>query len=93
MQAAAVNVNAGTYIPPAKMTVGQWLDIWSTEYLGNLKPGTIRAYTMNIKNHIKPALGAVKLSDLHPHMVQTFVNSLERLSTALQVCVCLNCWA
>ena len=82
MQAAAVEVNTGTYIPPAKMTVGQWLDIWSAEYLGNLKPGTVTTYTLNIKKHIKPAMGAVKLSDLHPHMVQTFVNGLEGLSSA-----------
>lgn len=82
MQAAAVEVNTGTYIPPAKMTVGQWLDIWSAEYLGNLKPGTVTTYTLNIRKHIKPAMGAVKLSDLHPHMVQTFVNGLEGLSSA-----------
>ena len=37
MQAAAVEVNTGIYTPPQKMTVGQWLDIWAAEYLGNLK--------------------------------------------------------
>ena len=30
MQAAAVAVNSGTYVAPQKMTVGQWIDIWST---------------------------------------------------------------
>ena len=34
-------------------------------------------YRNNIRRHIKPALGAVGLSDLHPHMVQKFVNGLE----------------
>lgn len=82
MQAAAVEVNTGTYIPPSKFTVGQWLDIWSAEYLGNLKPSTVRVYNTNIKNHIKPAIGALKLSDLHPHIVQTFINGLEGLSPA-----------
>lgn len=80
MQAAAVAVNTGTYIPPAKLTVGQWLDVWAGEYLGNLKPGTISTYTGIIKNHIKPAMGAVKLTDLHPHRVQKFINSLEGLA-------------
>lgn len=28
MQAAAVEVNQGTYTAPQRMTVGQWLDIW-----------------------------------------------------------------
>lgn len=82
MQAAAVEVNTGTYIPPAKMTVGQWLDTWSAEYLGDKKPGTVTAYRSNIKNHIKPAFGAVKLTELHPHAVQAFVNGLTHLSPA-----------
>lgn len=82
MQAAAVEVNTGTYIPPAKMTVGQWLDIWSAEYLGNLKPSTVTAYTGKIRNYIKPAMGAVKLSELRPHAVQAFINGLEGLSPA-----------
>lgn len=80
MQAAAVEVNTGTYIAPAKMTVGQWLDIWAAEYLGDRKPGTVTAYLSNIKNHLKPAFGAVRLTDLHPHAVQGFVNGLTHLS-------------
>lgn len=77
MQAAAVEVNQGTYTTPQKMTVGQWFDIWSRDYLGGNKPSTVSAYQGNIKNYIKPCLGAVKLLDLHPHMVQGFVNSLD----------------
>lgn len=80
MQAAAVEVNTGTYIAPQKMTVGQWLDIWAAEYLGDRKPGTLAAYLSNIKIYLKPAFGAVKLSDLHPHAVQSFVNGLTHLS-------------
>lgn len=80
MQAAAVGVNAGTYTPTAKLTVGQWLDIWTAEYLVNLKPKTVSSYNGIVKNHIKPAMGAVKLTELHPHRVQTFINGLEGLS-------------
>lgn len=82
MQAAAVAVNTGIYIPPQKMTVGQWLDTWAAEYIGNLKPNTIRIYRSNIRGHIKPALGAIRLSDLRPHDVQRFVNGLDELSPA-----------
>ncbi len=80
MQAVAVDVNRGTYTPPCKMTVGEWLDIWQTEYLGAAKFNTVRIYTSNIKNHIKPALGAVRLDRLHPHTVQVFINRLEGLA-------------
>ena len=81
MQAAAVAVNTGTYTPPSKLTYTQWLDIWTTEYLVNVKPATFRTYTSFIENHIKPSLGGVKLSDLKPHMIQTFINSLNGLAT------------
>ena len=77
MQAAAVAVNTGSYVTPQKMTVGQWMATWAADYLGAAKPATVTIYKNNIKNHIKPALGAVGLSDLHPHMVQTFINGLE----------------
>lgn len=77
MQAAAVEVNQGTYTVPQKMTVGQWLDVWVSDYLGGVKPSTVDIYTGNIKNHIKPALGAIRLDQLHPHNVQGFINSLE----------------
>jgi integrase len=82
MQAAAVAVNEGTYTEPSRLTVSGWLDIWKKDYLGGVKSNTVRAYTMDIKNHIKPALGAVKLSELHPHTVQGFVNGLDNLAPA-----------
>ncbi len=74
--AAAVAVDAGTYTQPERMTVGQWLDIWAAEYLAGRKPNTVRIYRHNVKKHIKPALGAVRLPELRPHMVQGFVNGL-----------------
>ena len=40
MQAAAVELNTGTYKEPLKMTVGEWLDIWEKDYLNNVKPRT-----------------------------------------------------
>lgn len=81
MQAAAVAVNDGTYTPPSKMTVGQWLDIWASEYLGNLKPGTAAMYKSRLQTHVIPSLGGIKLSSLTPHAVQAFINGLEGQST------------
>ncbi len=76
MQAAAVEVNQGTYTAPQRMTVGQWLDVWASDYLGSLKPCTVRTYKTALSNHIRPSLGAVKLAELRPHMVQGFINGL-----------------
>lgn len=80
MQAVAVEVSRGTYTPPCKMTLGEWLDIWAEEYLGEVKPTTVVIYKGNIKNHIKPGLGVVRLDQLHLHTVQMFINRLEGLS-------------
>lgn len=82
LQALAVAVNSGTYSAPVRMTVGEWLDTWAADYLGGRKANTVRIYRNNIKNHIKPALGAVRLSDLRPHQVQGFVNGMAGLSPA-----------
>ena len=80
MQAAAVAVNEGTYIAPQRMTVGQWLDVWASDYLGAVKLSTADGYIRSIKNHLKPALGAIRLDQLRPHDVQGFVNGLEGLA-------------
>lgn len=82
MQAAAVAIDSGTYIEPAKLTVAQWLDIWIEEYLGDRKPSSIVTYKGKVNNYIKPAIGAVKLKDLHPHRVQAFINGVEGLAPA-----------
>ena len=72
MQAAAVAYNDGTYTAPQKITVGEWLDIWSQTYLGGVKPFTVAAYQGQIRNHLKPALGAIKLEALNAHTIQQF---------------------
>ena len=76
MQAAAVAVNDGDYFEPSKMTVGQWLDTWATEYLNSVKPRTVESYKANIKQHIMPAIGALRLSALTAVDVQRLYNNL-----------------
>ena len=76
MQAAAVALTEGRYLEPSKMTVGQWLDVWSKEYLGSVKISTAENYALNIRKHLKPAMGAVPLQSLAPHHIQTYLNSL-----------------
>jgi len=78
MQAAAVEINESVYQEPNKITLGAWLDIWAEEYLGDVKPFTVASYKTQIRVHIKPALGAVKLSALAAHDVQRFYNSLSK---------------
>ncbi len=78
LQQVSVELESGAYIEPSKMTVGQWLDIWLEEYLGNVKPRTVISYAEHCRLHIKPALGAVKLTKLSVHSIQSFYNALYR---------------
>ncbi len=73
---AVAAIDNGTYTAPSKMTVGQWLDIWQRDYLGGVKPFTVQNYAQHIKNHLKPALGAIKLNALNAHTIQGFYNGL-----------------
>lgn len=86
LKTATASIDAGTYTAPSRMTVGQWLDIWTGEYLGGVKPSTLTSYKAAVKNHLKPRLGAIKLEALTAHTVQSFYNSLsdnEKDSTPL----------
>lgn len=78
MNVAIKDIDDGIYTEPSKLTVGKWLDIWLAEYLGGVKPRTVATYTGDVENHIKPALGAVKLSALRVHAIQAFYNDLTR---------------
>lgn len=78
LKAATAALDAGTYIAPSKMTVGDWLDIWQQDYLGSVKPRTLDSYRTTVETHLKPAFGAVKLDALATHEIQRFYNSLQK---------------
>jgi len=71
-------VDDGTYVEPSKLTVSMWLDIWTAEYLGDVKPNTVHKYKSRCRLHLKPTLGTVKLADLSAHTIQTLVNRLQK---------------
>ena len=76
LKAITASIDAGTYQAPNKMTVGQWLDTWTAEYLGGVKPRTVESYKSTVDKWLKPAFGAVKLEALSTHAIQTFYNKL-----------------
>lgn len=77
LKKATAAIDAGTYTAPSRMTVGQWLDIWTAEYLGSVKPATAASYKAITNTHLKPALGAVKLQKLDTDTIQTAYNQLN----------------
>ena len=78
LKAVTTSIDDGTYTAPCKMTVAQWLDIWTAEYLGAVKPRTVDHYKGVVKSRIKPGLGAIKLDALTPHTIQSYYNGLSK---------------
>lgn len=78
LREATAALDSGTYIPPSKMTTGQWLDTWAAEYLEGVKPRTRTLYTRTINLYLKPAIGSIKLDVLTSPTIQRLYNSLLR---------------
>ena len=76
------SIDAGTYLPSCKLTVGEWLNTWISEYTADWKPLTVCNYSKQIKKHLIPRLGAAKLEDLDTHTIQLFYNSLTKSGLA-----------
>lgn len=70
---------------------------WASKWVSNLtmKQSTINAYEWRIQNWVLPFLGSIKLKDLTPQMIDTWLNGLD-LSKASKQCAldslrnCLN---
>lgn len=62
--------------PNTSLSLKSWLDVWQSEYLGNVKPSTAYLYGRDIELYILPHLGRYELNELTPIIVQKFYNSL-----------------
>lgn len=70
----SVTIDHGDFREDSGLTLGQWLTMWHRDYLGNVKLGTADTYEMQIRVHIIPVLGDVKLSALRTPMIQRLYN-------------------
>ena len=78
LKAATAAIDNGSYVEPSAMTVAQWLQIWSDNYLEGIKPSTAYLYRRSIALYLTPNLGAVKLCALKTQQIQAFYNDLLR---------------
>ena len=58
-----VEVEEGEFVKNTDLSVEEWVIIWEEEYC-DVKPGTMRKYDGDIRNHIIPTLGKIKLAKL-----------------------------
>ena len=66
-------LNMGSYVEPARMSVGEFLDRWLADYAKpKVTSKTFERYGEMIDGHIRPALGTYLLPKLAPLHIQSF---------------------
>src|SRR2546430_463118 len=60
-------MDAGTYVPPSKLTVGEFLDRWLSDYARvKVNPKVFERYQEIVRLHLAPTLGYHQLEKLQP---------------------------
>lgn len=77
LRAALAQADAGIRARPEKTTVAEWLNAWIDGKQG-ITESTRTVYKRAITGHIIPALGDIRLRDLHFTHCQSFVRTLTR---------------
>lgn len=83
---ALMKVKTKTFKEPTKYTFGEWIDIWLNDYMKNsLRKTTWESYETQVRLHIKPALGSIKLIKLQPVQIQRLYNEKREEKSARTV--------
>ncbi|ARF67077.1 site-specific integrase [Paenibacillus larvae subsp. pulvifaciens] len=73
-----LEVEAGEYISPEKMTIGSFVDEWKDKYaVKELSPLTFKTYQHHLNNHIIPTLGLKRLDEIKPFHITSFLHDLS----------------
>jgi integrase len=74
-----VEVDDGQISEPAKITLGQFLDVWLAHIAvpGRYSPTTVERYTELVRAHIAPRLGHLKMRNVTTMQMQTFLDEKQ----------------
>jgi Phage integrase, N-terminal SAM-like domain len=76
LSTARLQVAESRFVPPQRVTVGEWLDTW-LETL-QLAPSTVASYRRNVRLHLRPALGSIPLQQLTGPRISALYRELEQ---------------
>lgn len=72
-------LNQGAYVEPAKMNLGEYLDRWQRNAVEHKAKGkTLERIASIVDKHLKPSLGSIPLSKLHPMHLQSYYTDALR---------------
>jgi integrase len=72
------NISKGIYIEPQKMLLCDYLTAWLKEQKPRLSPTTHSGYEVNIRCHINPGIGGVRLQELKPLHIRKLYTELQQ---------------
>ncbi|MGG4340445.1 site-specific integrase [Paenibacillus lautus] len=74
-----VEVEAGEYIAPEKMTFYNFVDEWHQKYaIKHLEAKTLESYSYMLKNHIEPTFSSKRLDEIKSLHIVSFLKALEQ---------------
>ncbi|MCR3922826.1 MAG: site-specific integrase [Firmicutes bacterium] len=74
-----INTEKGIQTDISKMTYGEWLDTWLNDYMkDSIRATTWASYETQVRKHIKPALGDVKLQKVQADHVQKLLREKQQ---------------
>lgn len=69
-------IDNGLSFSGVRITFGQYLQSWLEYTKGTVRPKTWQQYEGIVRNHLTPALGKIRLSELQPNHIQNFYGQL-----------------
>ena len=82
LNAAKTRQAVGLPLPPERLTYRAYLEDWlETSVKPSVRPYTFQSYETNVRLHIAPTLGNVKLAGLTPQHIQRLMN--EKMASGL----------
>jgi integrase len=85
LAAALADRNKGLTFDAEGLTVAEYLDRWLASTRDSVKPVSWERYRSNVRLHISPIIGNVKLAKLAPHHVQSLYDEKRRTMSPASV--------
>ncbi|MDO7788816.1 site-specific integrase [Desulforamulus aquiferis] len=77
-----IDISQGTHIEPNKMFLFEYLNNWLEEKRETISPTSYCGYEVNIRCHINPYIGGIKLSDLRAAHIRGLYSKLQKAREA-----------
>src|SRR4051794_15906472 len=72
----------GERVAPSKLTLGEYVPVWLAGQEGRLRPKTITTYEGNLRLHVLPRLGRLRLGEIKTDDIASLASEMHRAGYA-----------